>query len=382
MTDVPRPSTALADRSATDPLPYSGLLTFTTRVFVARGVPCERARRAAEALCYGDLTGTDSHGLVNLTRLYLPLLDAGRADPRAAPVVLADRGAAVRVDARRALGLWHASDAMDLAADRAAEYGVGLVSVRGGTHVGCAGYHALRAVRRGMVGLVASNCGGQRIARPPGGAVAMLGTNPLAVAAPTGTRHPYVLDMSTTVVPTGRVRAAARAGRAIPAGWLADDRGAPVTDPTAYDRGEAHLLWLGGTPETGSYKGFGLGLAVEVLAALVSGSGTGPAPEALTGDGRPTGRDDDIGYTAVAIAPGTLRDPATIADDARRMFGALLDCPPTGTDPVRHPGWYEAERAATRQRAGVPLAGPLAAELRALSAATGVPFPLPVAGAR
>ncbi|HEY3502328.1 MAG TPA: Ldh family oxidoreductase [Actinocatenispora sp.] len=367
--------------TVTERYAHAGLVRFAADVFAAHGVPEQRAVRAAEALCYGDLTGLSSHGLVNLTRLYLPLLDTGRGDPRAEPAVLADRGAAVLLDARRALGLWHAGEAMRLAADRADAYGVGLVTVRGGTHVGCAGHHALRAVDRGMIGVLVSNCGRQRIARPPGGAVAMLGTNPLAVAAPTGTRHPYVLDMSTTVVPTGRIRAAARAGEPIPPGWLADESGAPVTDPAAFDRGEAHLLWLGGSPETGSYKGFGLGLAVEVLAALVSGSSTGPAPEALAGDGGPTGRDDDIGYTALAVAPGTLRDPARVADDARRMFTALAGCPPTGPDPVRHPGWREGERAAAHRVDGVPLGAALAAELRRLAADTGVAFPSQ-AGAR
>lgn len=194
-----------------------------------------------------------SHGLANLTRLYLPLFADGRVEPRAEPEVVADRGAAVLLDARRAPGLWSAGAAMDLAADRAESYGIGMVSVRGATHFGCAGHHALRAVGRGMVGLVAANCGGQRIARPPGGAVPMLGTNPLSVAAPAGPHPPFVLDMSTTAAPTGRVRQAAREGRALPAGLLADDAGRPVTDPAAFDAGRAHLLWLGG--EAGQHKG-------------------------------------------------------------------------------------------------------------------------------
>ncbi|QUX27320.1 Ldh family oxidoreductase [Nocardiopsis akebiae] len=350
---------------------HDDLVAFAAGVFADRGLPPDRAAEAARALCHGDLAGPRSHGLANLTRLYLPLLDEGRADPAAEPRVLADLGAAVLWDSRRALGLWAAGEAMDLAAERAARHGIGLVSVRGATHLGCAGYHALRAAERGMVGLVASNCGRQRIARPPGGAVAMLGTNPLSVAAPAGEHPPFLLDMSTTAAPTGRVRQAAREGRTLPEGLLCDDTGAPVTDPGAFDAGRAHLMWLGG--DAGRYKGFGLGLMVEVLSALVPGAGTGPHPDALDGDGGPSGRDDDIGFFVAAIAPDALRQGTE--DDARELFGALLACPPTDPDaPVRYPGWHEYHRARELRLTGVPLEAELYAELAELADRTGLPL--------
>ncbi|SMQ19499.1 Malate/lactate/ureidoglycolate dehydrogenase, LDH2 family [Streptomyces sp. Ag82_O1-12] len=335
-----------------------------TGLFTGHGVPDARARLAADALCHGDLTGLDSHGVFNLTRLYLPLLESGRCDPRAQPETLTDLGACVVVDARRALGLWAAAEAMDEAVARAGRHGVGLVSVRGATHFGCAGFHAVRAAHAGMIGVVASNCGGQRIARPPGGAVAMLGTNPLSVAAPALDGHPFLLDMSTTVAPTGRVRVAARRGTPVPAGWLEDAAGAPVTDPSAFDRGEAFLRWLGGTSETGVHKGYGLGIAVELLAAVVSGAAVGPAPAALEGDGRPHGSDDGIGFFLLAIAPEVLRPGADVAAATRSLFGTLADCPPVpGGEPVRYPGWREAELAAERRRHGIPLPAHLHAEL-------------------
>ncbi|MGW0362736.1 Ldh family oxidoreductase [Streptomyces sp. NPDC002990] len=346
-------------------VPYDALLSESTACFVRLGVPASRARTAAEALCYGDLTGMDSHGVFNLGRLYRPLLESGGADPAAEPRVLRDLGACVLLDHRRALGLWAASEAMDLAVERADRCGIGLVSVRGATHFGCAGVHARRAADQGMIGVMASNCGGQRIARPPLGAAALLGTNPLSVAAPALEGRPFVLDMSTTVVPTGRVRTAARDGREAPEGWLTDDAGRPVRDAAAYDRGEAWLNWLGGTPATGAFKGFGLGLAVELLAAVLPGAATGPAPAALEGNGRPGGSDDDIGFLVLAIAPDALRDG--FARDAREMFGTVLDCPPLpGGGPVRYPGHPEAERAEERRASGVPLSAPLHAELTAL----------------
>jgi LDH2 family malate/lactate/ureidoglycolate dehydrogenase len=337
-------------------LHHADLVSFAAGQFTDRGVPAPRARRAAETLCYGDLTGLSSHGVANLRRLYLPLFEQGRVDPAATPVVRKDLGACALVDAGRSLGLWAAAEAMLSAVDRAVRHGVGLVSMRGATHVGCVGAHAVLAAERGMIGVVATNCGGQRIARPPGGALALLGTNPLSVAAPALPGHPFVLDMSTTVVPTGRIREAARHGRPVPAGWLADESGAPVTDPAAFDAGQAHLRWLGGDPETGAYKGFGLGLAVEVLAAALSGAARGPAPEALRGDGRPHGRDDDIGCLFLAISPETLRPGEDAGSVFGELFGTVSECPPApGRPPVRYPGWLEAQRAADHRRAGVPI---------------------------
>ncbi|HVK20089.1 MAG TPA: Ldh family oxidoreductase [Actinokineospora sp.] len=352
--------TDLATVSTQVRVPQTELLEFTAAVFGDYGVPAGRARAAAAALCHGDITGAGSHGLVNLSRIYLPLLESGRARADAEPLVLADLGATMLLDARGALGLWAAGEAMDMAACRAADYGIGMVSVRGATHFGCAGHHALRAVEHGMIGMVAANCGHQRIARPPRGRLPMLGTNPLSVAAPAGDHPPFLLDMSTTAVPTGKVRAAARAGESIPAGWLADDRGVPVTDPASFDAGEAHLTWLG-APGTGEYKGFGLGLMVEVLAALVPGAGLGPSPAAFAADRTP---DDDIGFLALAIAPAALRSPIQFHRDAGALFGSVLGCPPVEPgDTVSYPGCPEAANAAEAAVRGVPLTRAVYTEL-------------------
>lgn len=360
-------------------VPYDALHAFVADVFAARGLPEGRAAAAAEALCHGDLAGFTSHGVTNLARLYLPLLDSGRCDPRAEPALVADRGASVLLDARRALGLWSAGEAMDLAVARAHDYGVGMVSVRGATHFGCAGHHALRAVRHGMIGLAAANCGRQRLVPPVGGRAPMLGTNPLALAAPAGEGPPFVLDMATTVAPTGKIREAARNGRSVPVGWLATDEGVPVTDPAAYDRGEARLRWLGGDPHAGAYKGFGLGLLVEVLSALVPGAGRGPSLTAA----EPGGPDDDIGCFLLAVAPGRLRNAGEYRDDAADLFGALLGCPPVRPhEPVGYPGCPEDARSRERRAHGVPLEPAVHRELLDVARQSGLAFPEPVASPR
>ena len=161
----PEPPPGSAPTGTTVLTDHGALLAFLAAVFTRRGVPRDRAVEAARALCHGDLAGMDSHGVANLTRLYLPLLDEGRADPRANLRILTDLGAAVLLDARRSLGLWAGPDAMDLAVERAEHHGVGLVSVRGATHLGCAGYSALRAAERGLIGVGREHGGGP--AQPP-----------------------------------------------------------------------------------------------------------------------------------------------------------------------------------------------------------------------
>lgn len=367
-------TTATLDRT-TVRLDYHELAGFTAEVFTRRGLAPDRAEIAARALVHGDLTGVTSHGLANLTRLYLPLFDDQRADPTADLEIVADRGAAVLVDSHDALGLWSARAAMDLALERAETHGVGMVSLYNGTHFGCAGHFTAHAAEQGALGFLAGNCGGQRIIRPPGASQALLGTNPFSIAAPAGPHPPYVLDMSTTVVPTGRVRSAARAGQSIPEGWLIDDAGRPVTDPTAFDRGEAHLQWLGGRPETGAYKGYALSLMVEALAALLPGAEMGPTST--------KGRDDNIGFFVLAIAPGRLRDQGTFLQQSEDLFGALLDAPALDPDsPVRYPGWPEAQHARASREHGVPLAAPLYAELEAVADQHSLTVPTPFGGTR
>jgi LDH2 family malate/lactate/ureidoglycolate dehydrogenase len=350
---------------------YPALRRLAAAAFRRRGVPPATAAAAARALCYGDLTGHDTHGVVNLGRIYAPLLDSGLADPAAAPVVERGRGAALLLDGRRGLGLHVAGVAMDLAIDSARRNGVALVAVRNSSHFGCAGYWTARAARRGMVALATSNCGAQRLVRPPGGAAPMLGTNPISLAAPAGPLPPFVLDMSTTVVPTGRIRQAARRGERIPDGWLADDAGAPVNDPAAYDRGDAHLLFLGGGVETGAYKGYGLALAVDLLAGLLGGAAVGPAAPA-NGEHRPGSRDDDVGHLLVAIDPNALREPGAFAAGAGGMLAALLGCPPAAAGgQVRYPGHLEHETARERLRSGIPVPPAVLEELGRLAAPAG-----------
>ena len=351
--------------SERSPVAPEALRAFTASVFRACGMEEGPAAEAARSLCYADEVGMDTHGVANLAGLYVPRLRDGRVDPRARPEVVSERGGAALIDGHDGLGLHVGVIALDEAVARAREHGVGAVAVRRSSHLGSTGYYTARAAEQGMVAFALSNCGTQRIARPPGGADRMLGTNPLSAGAPAGELPPYVLDMSTTVVPTGRVRAAQAAGERIPPGWLVDDDGNPVTDPAAYDEGRGHIQWLGGTPATGAYKGFGLGLLVDILAGSLPGAGNGPL-------GEPEADDANVGHFMLALDVSAFRPLADFEATMDAVLGALVGSRPLGDGQVQYPGRVEARVAAERAASGIPLAPHVATALDGLARELGV----------
>jgi LDH2 family malate/lactate/ureidoglycolate dehydrogenase len=179
----------------------------------------------------------------------------------------------------------------------------------------------------------------------------MLGTNPIAVAAPSATTPNFVLDMSTTSVAAGKIRAAARRGEKTPPSWLSGEDGLPVTDPTAFVRGEARLQWLGGGSDGAVHKGFGLALAVEILSGVLPGAGVGPATA-----GRATSVDQDVGHFFLVLDVNAFRPAGQFTAAMDDLLTTLTGCPPLQTGhPVIYPGIPERVARAERVARGVPV---------------------------
>jgi LDH2 family malate/lactate/ureidoglycolate dehydrogenase len=160
--------------------------------------------------------------------------------------------------------------AMRLAMDKARHYGLGAVAVRNSTHFGIAGYYPFMAAQEGMIGLTVTNA--RPAIAPTFGTEPMLGTNPIAFAAPSDMDFPFSFDGATSISQRGKIEVAARAEKPVPEGWVIDAEGEPLTDPGAImaglDRATAALLPLGGAGELfAGYKGYGLATVVEILSA-------------------------------------------------------------------------------------------------------------------
>jgi LDH2 family malate/lactate/ureidoglycolate dehydrogenase/isocitrate/isopropylmalate dehydrogenase len=353
-------------------VPADVLAAWTTAVLTTVGVRTQHARDVARVLGYADLSGIDSHGVARLPA-YVQALRTGVIATEGEPTVAGD-GAVALVDGHGLLGHPVTTLALAEAVDRARAHGVGWVNVRGSSHHGASGAYAFQAAGQGLVALVATNTG--PVVAPTGAARPHLGTNPLALGMPVAGEEPLVFDMATSAVAAGKFEIALRAGRPVPLGWGLDAEGRPTTDPAAVFPGRGALLPLGSDRERSSHKGYGLGLLVELLTAVLAQGPTGPGVGNLTfraGSGHP-----DVSHLVVVLDPARLGDPAEVAGGAARLLAGLRALAPVDPElPVRTPGQRAAAERALRRASGIPLDAGTHRALEVLAGQVGRPLGVP-----
>ena len=250
----------------------STLRTFTENIFLAMGCSEEHAVLAADVLLLSDLRGIDSHGVARLTG-YVRLWQKQRINPAPNIQIVHETPTTATIDGDAGLGLVVAPFAMQVAIKKAEQYGSGWVSIRNSNHFGIAGYHALMAVQKDMIGFAMTNA--SPLVAPTFSNERMLGTNPMCYAFPAGKYPPVVVDMATSAAANGKLEIAQRSGKQVPEGWIQDASGNYTTDPHALKSGGS-LLPLGSDRDHGSHKGFGLSATVDILSAVLSGANYGP----------------------------------------------------------------------------------------------------------
>jgi LDH2 family malate/lactate/ureidoglycolate dehydrogenase len=253
--------------------PVDVVQNFMLDLFQALGVPEDDARICADVLIASDLRGIESHGVGRLNYYYDRIV-AGVQFTQTEMQVVKDTQTTALVDGRHGMGHVIAYRSMRLAMDKARRRGLGAVAVRNGTHFGIAGYYPLMAAREGMMGLAVTNA--RPAIAPTLGTEPMLGTNPIAFAAPSDLPYPFCFDGATSITQRGKIEVAARAERPVPEGWVIDAEGNPLADPGRIleDLGQATaaLLPLGGAGELfAGYKGYDLATMVEILCASLCG---------------------------------------------------------------------------------------------------------------
>ncbi|HUG20055.1 MAG TPA: Ldh family oxidoreductase, partial [Planctomycetaceae bacterium] len=290
-----------------------------------------------------------------------------------------DESTTASLNANGGLGLSVSVRAMDIAIEKAKEQGVGLVTVCNSTHFGPAGYYAHMAVEHDMLGLASTGYffqnGQPKAVVPFGGILPMLSTNPLALACPATTMPPFVLDMSTSVIPVNRIEMLEEIGQEIPLGWALDEHNQPTTKPAEFRK----VVPLGGATEFGGHKGFGLALAGWILTGLLSGAWkTDPQRDRVLGD-NPEKRhgfaQEGIGHSCAAGRLDRFGDPETIKRGLDAMIRSCNDSPPAeGFERVIVPGQKEHETEQERTRNGIPLSRSTVADLKSLSDEFGIPL--------
>ncbi|MDP1726996.1 MAG: Ldh family oxidoreductase [Bacteroidota bacterium] len=242
------------------------LHTFTSSVFIKCGMSREDALQAADVLLASDLRGIDSHGVARLVG-YIRLWEAGRANMQPAHKIIHETPSTATLDADAGLGLVIAPKAMQIAIEKAKNVGTGWVAIQNSNHFGIAAYHAMLALPHDMIGISMTNA--SPLVAPTFSKERMLGTNPICIAVPAQKHQPFILDMATSNAANGKLEIAQRVNKPVPPGWVQTATGKESTDANEVKNGGS-LMPLGG------HKGYGLGAAVDILSAVLSGANYGP----------------------------------------------------------------------------------------------------------
>ncbi len=326
--------------------------------------PAAEAALVARLLIDANLTGHDSHGVVQIPG-YLEAYAEGLILPGARFECMQETSATALLDGHWGFGQRLASEAMQLAIDKARLCGVSAVGACHCYHIGRLGAYTEMAAEAQMVGIMAVNDGGggQRVV-PFGGIAGRLSTNPLSVGLPTGTEAPFILDISTSVVAEGQVRLKRFRREQMPLGWMIDALGQPTTDPEQFFRQPAGSLLPFG--EGAAHKGYGLGIAVEVLAGILGRAGYARDPVPPYNNG----------LLIVVVDIARFLPLEEFAAEVRDLIRYAKSCPrQSGVVEILYPGEQAARTRRRRLREGIDLEAETWTRLCAIAHDRGVQVP-------
>lgn len=306
----------------------------------ALGVVAEGCRHVADALTQTSVRGVDSHG-INLFPHYCKVAGTGRINLNPRMTIVQDAPAAAAVDADHAFGHHAGAYGMEVAMSKAAAVGVGAVNVRNSSHFAAAAYYGLAAADAGFIGMAFTNA--DSLVRAHGSSKSYFGTNPICVTAPLASEGPLCLDMSTSVVSFNRIKNHRLRNQAVESTWGCDVEGTPTTDP--------HKVTT--LMPTGGYKGFGLGMIVEMLCGVLA---TGPYAHQIIPMFTEYGARRSISHFFIAIDPARFLPRDQFRARLQEMVGHVRRLPVlAAAEAVMVPG--DPEKITARRRAveGIPV---------------------------
>lgn len=336
------------------------LRAFCIEAMKQAGLNDEDAALTADVLVTTDMMGTFTHGTRQLRGL-LQNVRTGRINHAAREEIAAQGPAWALVDAHYAMPPAVSCRAMALAMAKARDCGIAYVGVKHSSHFGAAGYYAHMAARNDMIGL--AMCNVDPCMTVPGGRTKVLGTNPIAYAAPAGAEAPVSLDIATSAVAATKIFAAKALGKSIPDTWVIDDEGLPTTDPNVYPEHGAQLPMAG-------HKGYGLAVLVEILTAVLTGASMlGQVKSWVADISDPT----DEGHAFIAIDVGQIMPLDQFGERMDWMVRELRSAPRArGVDRIYLPGEMEWERYQHAPEAGIVLPPDVVEKLRGAAADAGI----------
>lgn len=267
------------------------LQNFMELSFIELGVSEKNAQICSQILIASDLRGIESHGIGRL-RMYVDRIHKGLIDIDPPYEIVRQSPTTAVVDGHHGIGMVIAHRSMQLAIEKARQYGMGAVAVRNSTHFGIDGYYPLMAIEAGMIGMSFTNA--RPAVAPTFSGQPKLGTNPIAFGAPTDEPFPFLYDAATSITQRGKIEVLARKdNKPSNPQWVIGSEGQTLTDSQKIldllVTEEAALLPLGGSMEgTGSHKGYSLSTVVEILSSALQSGAFLSALSGLTSDGQET----------------------------------------------------------------------------------------------
>lgn len=344
--------------------PAQPLVEFAARLLSAGGARSDEAETVARSLVEANLRGYDSHGLMRVP-FYVEAIRKGEVVPSAEFEVLCEGPSLVTVDGHWGFGQVQARRLVERLIAKTRQTGVGVGTMIHSAHVGRLGEYCETAAAAGQVSMMTvNNHGAVRRVAPPGGKVARLATNPLAIGVPNDT-EPLVLDFCTCAAAEGKVRVKKIASQQCPDGWLLDSEGRPTNDPEKlYATPPGTIRPMGGDQP---YKGFGLGLMVEILSGALSGG--------VCAREKPINQMGNCVFMLL-LDPGHFGGAEHFASEVGSLVGFIRSCPTVeGVEEILLPGDPERRTLARRTAEGIPFDEGNWSQLTRLAAELGVELP-------
>lgn len=246
------------------------LTQICTRILRALGASSEEAKIITNQLIEANLRGQDGHGVL-LLPYYVKQVQAGLFKLGVNIDIIHETFSSTLINGNWGFGQVIATKAMEIAISKAKKHSISLVGSFNCNHIGLVASYPMMAIKQGMIGITMCNAVPQ--VAPYGGRARKMGTNPIAIAIPAREEYPIVLDMATSIVAAGKVRAKYVKGETTPEGWIIDGDGNPTVEPEIFLKGDRKEPGGGMLLPFGGYKGFGLSIVVDLLSGALTGAG-------------------------------------------------------------------------------------------------------------
>ncbi len=360
--------------------PWNLISDFVTDAFKGYGVPEKDAKICTDVLLESDKRGIESHGCNRFKPIYIDRIVAGIQEPVTNFDIIRETPTTAVVDGHNGMGQVIGVKAMQMAIDKAKEYGMGMVAVRNSCHYGIAGYYASMATQQGCIGLTGTNA--RPSVAPTFGVEGMFGTNPLTVGIPTDEKFDFILDCATSITQNGKIEYYERIGEDVHPGTIIGLDGESIEGDSGVAlkkirNGEAALTTLGGIGEAlGGYKGFGYAMVVELLSAVLQDGDYGKDLNGKDKDGNI--QPYHLGHFFIAIDTDHFLSEA----DTRKKTGEIVRSiraskKAPGCDRIYTAGEKEYDIWKEREPHGVPITDEVQKEILTVRDKLGLDYTFP-----